>query len=367
MNDTEKPFVSIVLAVRNEEDTIKKCIEAILNQDYPHNCYEILVIDGLSEDDTQNIVLDLIKKNKDRIKLLMNQEKSAAFGRNIGILESKGEYVGILHGRGIVNKNWISNLTQILMQGDETIAAAGCIALTANKTAITEAEEVVLSSSFGGFRTATSKIISKEKKPQIFEAESIGVSLYKKSILLKVGLYDEKLFSGEDFELNYRIRKAGYKILGSTSAIINYYRRTTLGSFKSRLYNFGQGRACIIKKHRDSFKFFYLIPSFFAIFVIIFGLFNLLTLILNVFFNYYLFKFFQLFSFTLDTVFQLFYILVIVIYFLIVFIYAVISYKKFKNKRGILVLFAIFPIQHLAFGLGFIRGLFPYRKIKITR
>jgi len=366
MNDSEKPFVSIVLAVRNEEISIKRCIDAILNQDYPQERYEILVIDGESEDKTRDIVLNLIKSNKNRIKLLNNLEKSASAGRNKGILESKGELIGILHGRGIVNESWISILSQILMENDKDVAAAGCIALNADQTAITTAEDVVINSTLGGFRMATSQIVSKDKKEEVFEAESIGVSLYKKSVLLEVGLYDKELFSGEDYELNYRIRKK-YKILGSTNATINYYRRKKLRSYYSRLYNFGQGRACIIKKHKDSFKFLYLVPSFFTIFTIFFGLFNLFTLAFNVFFNFYLFGFIRLFNFTLDTIFQVFYVLIIGLYFLIISIYILKSFKKFNNRKGSLVLFIIFPIHHIAYGLGFLRGLFPYRKPKITR
>ncbi|NHI94797.1 MAG: glycosyltransferase family 2 protein [Candidatus Lokiarchaeota archaeon] len=367
MIESQKPFVSIIIAVRNEELTIKECIEAVLNQDYPHESYEILVIDGMSEDKTREIIDDIVKSNPNRIKLFDNPYKIASCGRNKGIKKAKGEFVGILHGRGIINKCWISELVRILVEKGEKVGCAGCIALTANKTLVSEAEEYALNSIFGGFRTATSKILSKEKKTEIFKAESIGVALYRKSVFTEVGLYDENLFSGEDFELNYRIRKHNYEILGSTNAYINYYRRKTLKSIFSRLFNFGQGRALIIKKHRDSFKFFYLIPLLFAIFTIFFGLFNLITFSINVIFNVYLFGFIRLFNLALDTLFQLFYLSIISIYFIIVILFSIMSYKKFTNKSASLVLFAIFPIMHIGYGLGFLRGLFPYRKTKITR
>ena len=367
MNELQRPFVSIILAVRNEEQTIRKCIEAALDQDYPQDRYELLVIDGMSGDKSREIITEIMNSNRQRMKLLDNPEKLASIGRDIGILEARGEFIGILSGRGIINKSWIPILSQILMDGGNEVGGAGCIALTANKTAITESEEIAIHSKFGGFKTATSGILSKENKTDIFEAESIGVTLYRKKILLEVGLYDKKLFSGEDYELNYRIRKNGYKILGSTNAIINYYRRTSLKSIASRLYNFGQGRALIMKKHKDSFKFFYLVPLLFAIFTIFFGLFNLITFILNTIFNIYLFNYIHLFNLALDTLFQLFYVFIMLIYFIFVAVYAIISYKKLTKKRGTLALFAIFPIIHISYGLGFLRGLFPYRKTKITR
>ena len=48
----DKPLVSIIVPCRNEEKFIKKCIDSIIQQDYPQNKMEILVIDGISKDKT---------------------------------------------------------------------------------------------------------------------------------------------------------------------------------------------------------------------------------------------------------------------------------------------------------------------------
>ncbi|GAI34864.1 unnamed protein product, partial [marine sediment metagenome] len=49
-------FVSVVVAVRNEERYIRECLDSLLAQDYPRNRYEVLVVDGRSTDRTREIV-----------------------------------------------------------------------------------------------------------------------------------------------------------------------------------------------------------------------------------------------------------------------------------------------------------------------
>jgi len=68
------PFVSIIIPCRNEEKFISKCLDSILNQDYPKEKLEVLVIDGMSEDETRHIV-GRFRQHDSRIKLLDNPKK----------------------------------------------------------------------------------------------------------------------------------------------------------------------------------------------------------------------------------------------------------------------------------------------------
>ncbi len=58
----EFPFVSIIIPCRNEKHFIAKCLDSILNQDYPKDNLEVLVVDGGSEDETRKIVEEYAKK-----------------------------------------------------------------------------------------------------------------------------------------------------------------------------------------------------------------------------------------------------------------------------------------------------------------
>ncbi|MBN1481359.1 glycosyltransferase [candidate division KSB1 bacterium] len=64
------PFVSIVVAVRNKSNTVLKCLNALVHQDYPRHLYEIIVVDDASSDCTHERLPKFCQKNK--INLLHN-------------------------------------------------------------------------------------------------------------------------------------------------------------------------------------------------------------------------------------------------------------------------------------------------------
>lgn len=367
MNEAKTPLVSIALAVRNEEEHIRECVEALLDQDYPHECYEIIIADGMSEDKTRTILEELMKNNKGRIKLLENQAKLASPGLDMAIYEAKADFVGIMGGHTIVEMNWISILIKILLESGENVAVVGSTTLTANPNKITEAQHIALNSLFGGFRTAESRQITSKSKSEIYEVESISFAIYRKSVLLEVGLHDEKLFSGDDYEMNLRIGKKGYKLLATTQTKVRFYRRGTIKKFYKRMYEFGQARAVILKKHASSFRLYYLIPGLFVIFTFLFGGFNLITLILNSIFKIYILPIIPLINIPFDLLLQIFYILVMGLYLALVLLFTIKARNQFTHKKGSFYLSIMYPIIHIGFGLGFLRGLFPYRKIKPQR
>ncbi|UCC53055.1 MAG: glycosyltransferase, partial [Anaerolineaceae bacterium] len=56
------PSVTIIMPVRNEAGYIDGSLRAILRQDYPAECTEILIIDGMSTDSTREIIQQEIEK-----------------------------------------------------------------------------------------------------------------------------------------------------------------------------------------------------------------------------------------------------------------------------------------------------------------
>ncbi len=67
-----KPFVSVIVAARNEESTIPQLLTSLINQDYPEDKYEIIIVDDNSDDNTASIVQDFQKKSNNLILLPIN-------------------------------------------------------------------------------------------------------------------------------------------------------------------------------------------------------------------------------------------------------------------------------------------------------
>jgi glycosyltransferase involved in cell wall biosynthesis len=56
MTNKDFPFTSILIPIRNEVHYIRKCLDAVLKQDYPAEQIEILIADGMSDDGTRDLL-----------------------------------------------------------------------------------------------------------------------------------------------------------------------------------------------------------------------------------------------------------------------------------------------------------------------
>src|SRR5580704_1730118 len=101
------PFVTVVVPCRNEEKHIAKCLESILANDYPKDRMEILVLDGMSEDSTRDIVQKYVHGNTG-VLLVDNPEKHIPMAMNIGIKAARGERVLKMDAHSTYQPEYIS-------------------------------------------------------------------------------------------------------------------------------------------------------------------------------------------------------------------------------------------------------------------
>ncbi len=105
--------VSIVLGIYNAERTLKECLNSIFIQDYPKSEYEVIVVDGGSNDNTLGIVKDFMIKNKNL--LLVHNSKKFSEGRgmskDIGVDYARGDIVIFLdHDNIILHRDWLHKM-----------------------------------------------------------------------------------------------------------------------------------------------------------------------------------------------------------------------------------------------------------------
>jgi len=102
-------LVSAIIPCRNEEKFIGKCLDSVIAQDFPKDNFEILVIDGMSDDKTRETINEYVKKYP-FIKLLDNPKKFTPFALNIGIKNAKGEVIVRMDAHSVYIKDYISNV-----------------------------------------------------------------------------------------------------------------------------------------------------------------------------------------------------------------------------------------------------------------
>ena len=101
-NSNKLPIISIITVVLNGEKTLKKCIQSVINQSYPQNKIEYIVIDGGSRDRT----ISIIKKYEKKISYWHSKKDRGLYdAMNKGIKKSSGEIIGILNADDFYYKN----------------------------------------------------------------------------------------------------------------------------------------------------------------------------------------------------------------------------------------------------------------------
>jgi glycosyltransferase involved in cell wall biosynthesis len=230
MNDI--PFVSIVIPCRNEEKFIGNCLDSIIENDYPPNMLEILIVDGESEDKTKEIINEYSQKYP-FIRLLCNPNKVTPFALNIGIENAKGEIIMRMDAHATYEKDYISKCVKYINEYEADNVGGAMITIPRDNTFVGRAIVSALSHRFGVggsvFRTGS-------KEPRW--VDTVFGGCYKREVFDKIGLFNENLVSTQDMEFNQRLIKAGGKILLHPEIVSNYYTRSDFKSFcKNNLRN----------------------------------------------------------------------------------------------------------------------------------
>ena len=122
----ERPLVSVVIPTRNRADLLSDALGSLVEQDYPADRYEILVVDDGSIDDTPSVVEALAQAHsKPRLSLLRQPAKNQNAARNRGVSEAKGELIAFLDDDELAPANWLSGLVAGFMRHPDADVVGG--------------------------------------------------------------------------------------------------------------------------------------------------------------------------------------------------------------------------------------------------
>lgn len=256
-----KKIISIIIPVLNEEKYIDGCIDSIIDFDYPKENLEIIFVDGNSTDKTVEIITSYQDKYK-YIKILNNNKKIVPISMNIGIKESRGEYIVRLDAHAIYPKNYISELLKWSKKLDADNVGAVCLTEIKSNTNIAKAIKFVMSDKFGVgnslFRVGTD---------DVKEVDTVPFGFYKREVFKKNGFYNEQLDRVQDLEFNKRLKNNGGKIFLVPEISCTYFPRETISSFFRNRYETGKWvvLAAFITKDLSSISIRHMIPLIFVV------------------------------------------------------------------------------------------------------
>ncbi len=186
---------------------------------------EILVVDGMSEDKTRQIVKDYSLKHP-FIKLLENLKKITPVGLNIGIKNSRGDIIVRMDAHARYREDYISKCVNYLKKEDADNVGGITRTVSAFEGLVSKAVAICLNSVFGSgssyFRIGTDKPMY---------VDTVFGGCYKREVFDKVGLFNENMARSQDIEFNLRLKKRGGKILLVPEIVSYYYPKSSIKDF----------------------------------------------------------------------------------------------------------------------------------------
>jgi glycosyltransferase involved in cell wall biosynthesis len=226
---SDLPLVSIIIASRNEEHFIAKCLDSIVASDYPSDRLEVLVVDGMSSDSTPSIVEEYARRFG-YFQIVQNPQRITPVAFNLGIEHSHGELIMIMSAHAVFNQGAIRKCVEhSKLYNADNVGGMWKIE-PRDGSLFSKAAVAALSNRFGvggiEYRTAT------DMTPRWVDTAAYGC--YRREVFERIGKYNEQLVHGQDIELNLRLKSAGSATLLVPEVVITYFARTELRSYFKR-------------------------------------------------------------------------------------------------------------------------------------
>lgn len=265
--------VSVIIPCFNEEGTIEELLGAILSQTFPVEQLEVIISDGLSTDRTREKIAAFQAAHPElNVLVVDNHKRTIPAALNQAIAQSHGEIITRMDAHAAPAADYIEKSLAALLAGYGD-NVGGVINIKPGKDdwigyAIAVATSHPLGVGDARYRWAKTA----------GEADTVAFGTYRRSLIDKIGGYDESLRINEDYEFNTRIRRAGGKIWVDPAIKVDYYSRPDLRSLARQYFSYGLWKYKMLQRHPDTLRWRQALPPVFVSGV-------LMLLLLSLFWN----------------------------------------------------------------------------------
>jgi glycosyltransferase involved in cell wall biosynthesis len=227
------PQVSVIVPCRNERRHIRSCLESIARSDYPKDCLEVLVVDGLSDDGTTDEI-DAFARVEARVRRLTNPRRIVSSALNLGIRAARGQIIVRMDAHNEYPPEYLPTLVDWLLRSGADNVGAACVTLPHDGSATARAIAVALAHPFG---VGNARFRLGVLEPQ--KVDTVPFGCFRRELFDRIGDFDEELVRNQDDEFNYRILRSGGTVLLVPGVVSYYYGRASFAQLFRMYFQYG--------------------------------------------------------------------------------------------------------------------------------
>lgn len=268
--------VSVIIPCYNEEKFIGKALKNLVGQ-YPNDYYEIVIVDGMSEDRTREVVAQFQRKHPDlAIRIVDNPARTIPHALNIGTAAARGEIIARIDAHAAPSGGYIRRCVAVLSDRHAAVVGMPCRVRPGAESLMARAIAIAVSHPFGiGDAKYRLDVAASFAEPE--EVDTVAFACFRKSLWTSLGGFDEKLLTNEDYDFNFRVRQSGRRVVLDRSEHCDYFARATLGSLASQYLRYGFWKAQMLKQQPRSLKLRHTVAPAFVLSIIFLAALGLLS------------------------------------------------------------------------------------------
>jgi succinoglycan biosynthesis protein ExoA len=242
--------ISVIMPILNEAPYLEKAVAAVLAQAYDGPIQVVLAL-GPSIDATNDIAASIAGKDP-RVILVANPSGLTPAGLNLAIRAATSQIIVRVDGHTKLPMDYIRTAVEVLAE-----TGAANVGGIMDAQGVTAFEEAVASAMRSPLGVGSARFhTGGEAGP----ADSVYLGVFLKSVLEQVNGYDERFIRAQDWELNYRIRKAGGLVYFTPKLSVSYRPRPSVKALSRQYFEYGRWRRVVIRENHETVNLRYLAP-----------------------------------------------------------------------------------------------------------
>ena len=258
------PAVSVIVPCYNEQNTILLLLEAIYAQTYPRPQMEVVIADGLSKDQTRWQIADFQARHPDlTMQIVDNPNRTIPSGLNQAIQAAQGEMIVRLDAHSVPQPDYVARCVTALEQGfGDSVGGVWEIrprgsGWQACAIALAAAHPFGVGDAHYRY-TTTAQVV-----------DTVPFGAFHRSLVERIGYFDEHLLTNEDYEFNVRLRKAGGKIWLDPAIRSIYFARANLVELARQYWRYGYWKARMLRQYPGTVRWRQALPPLFVLSLLI--------------------------------------------------------------------------------------------------